>query len=205
MKQQRPATATVKSGRPRGFDPQAALEAALQVFWSKGYDGASLSDLTAAMGINRPSLYAAFGDKQSLFQKAVDRYLSGPVSYFDRALEAPSAREAVERLLNDSIQLATDPSHPRGCLLVQGALSCSESGAAARDELRARRTAGQASIRRRLKRARDEGDLPADADPDELARYVATLMQGLAVQAAGGASRADLRRVAARALRAWPS
>lgn len=193
-----------RPGRPRAFDPGQALEAALTVFWRKGYDGASLTDLTGAMGVSRPSLYAAFGDKQSLFRQALARYLAGPAAYFDRALDAPTAREAVERLLGGAVELGTDPMHPRGCLLVQGALSCSESAGGARDELASRRAAGQAAIRRRLRRAQVEGDLPADVDVGELARYVATVMQGLAVQAASGAGRAELRRVVARALQAWP-
>jgi len=134
----------------------------------------------------------------------VDRYVDGPVAYLRDALNEPTARAVVERLLNGAAELGTDPRNPPGCLLVQGALACGEAAAPAREELVSRRAAGEAEIRRRLKRAKAEGDLPAAADPADLARYVATIMQGLAVQAAGGASRAKLRRVVQTALRAWP-
>src|SRR5947207_13461768 len=107
-------------GRPRAFDADKALDKALKVFWRKGYEGASLPDLTAAMGINRPSLYAAFGNKEELFRKVIARYVDGPASFVRKALEAPTARVAAERLLSGAIALVTDPRNPRGCLLVQG-------------------------------------------------------------------------------------
>ncbi|MEN3334372.1 MAG: hypothetical protein V7641_3737 [Blastocatellia bacterium] len=191
-------------GRPRAFDVDEALDRALQVFWRKGYQGTSLSDLTRAMGINRPSLYAAFGDKQSLFRKVLDRYADGPAAYVREALNKPTARAVVERLLGGAIDLLSDPRTPQGCLTVQGALSCGEAIDAVRQELNTRRAAGEAAIRERFERAKAEGDLPKDANPGDLARYVATVMHGLSVQAAGGASRAELRRIARTALRAWP-
>jgi AcrR family transcriptional regulator len=193
-----------RAGRPREFDPERALDAALKVFWEKGYEGASLADLTRAMGINRPSLYAAFGDKEALFLRVVDRYVDGPASYLSQALEAPTARAVVERLLEGAAGLGTRTAQPRGCLLVNGALACGEEASAVRDHLAARRAAGQLAIQKRLARARAEGDLPRDADPADLARYVATIMQGLAVQTASGATPAALRRVVRTALRAWP-
>ena len=194
-----------RAGRPRAFDPEEAVDAALKVFWEKGYEGASLSDLTQAMGINRPSLYAAFGDKEALFRRAVDRYVHGPASYMGQALEEPTARAAVERLLEGAAGLRAAASQPRGCLLVNGALACGDESASVRADLAARRAAGELAIRRRLARARSEGDLPHDADPADLARFVATVMQGLAVQAAGGASVASLRGVVRTALRALPA
>jgi AcrR family transcriptional regulator len=192
-------------GRPRAFDMDTALDRALQVFWRKGYEGTSLSDLTMAMGINRPSLYAAFGNKEDLFRKALDRYAEGPAAYTRTALDEPTARAVVEQLLHGVVDLLTDPRTPQGCLAVQGALACGDAAAAIRQELVARRVAGEAALCQRLERARTDGDLPADADPTDLARYVTTVAQGMAVQAAGGVSREALRRVVEMALRAWPA
>lgn len=193
-----------KRGRPREFDADKALDRALKVFWRKGYEGASLTDLTRAMGINRPSLYAAFGDKASLFRQVLDRYAAGPACYVRDALNAPTARAVAERLLFGGIDLVTDPKHPRGCLAVQGALACGDEAKGVQKDLAARRSAGEAALRGRFARAAAEGDLPPDANPADLARYVMTVMHGLAVQAAGGARREELRRVAEVALRAWP-
>jgi AcrR family transcriptional regulator len=194
----------VPRGRPREFDTEKALDRALAVFWRKGYEGASLPELTRAMGINRPSLYAAFGDKEELFRRALDRYDEGPAGYVREALNEPTARAVAERLLRGTVDLLTDPRSPRGCLFVQGALACGKAAEPVRQELVARRLAGEAALRRRFQRARAEGDLPAGTDPADLARYLAALIYGMAVQAAGGAKRADLRRVAEIALRAWP-
>src|SRR6187431_311201 len=113
-------------GRPRAFDRDQALELALDVFWRKGYEGASLSDLTEAMGINRPSLYAAFGNKEELFRKALDRYGEGPASYVAQALAEPTARLVIEKLLTAGASLLGDPKNPRGCLAVQAALCCGD-------------------------------------------------------------------------------
>jgi AcrR family transcriptional regulator len=194
----------VPRGRPRAFDVEKALDRALEVFWRKGYEGASLLDLTRAMGINRPSLYAAFGSKEGLFRKALDRYAEGPAAYVRAALNAPTARAVAERLLGGSVDLLTDRRNPRGCLLVQGALACGEAAESVRRELAARRASGEVAVRQRFERALADGDLPADSDPADLARYVVTVMRGMAVQAAGGAGREELRRVAEMALRAWP-
>jgi AcrR family transcriptional regulator len=191
-------------GRPRSFDIDKALDRALQVFWHKGYEGATLSDLTTAMRINRPSLYAAFGNKEMLFRKALDRYADGPAAYVHEALEEATARAVAERLLRGAVDLLTDPHTPSGCLMVQGALSCGEAADPIRQELASRRAAGEAAIRQRFKRALSQGDLPADCDPADLARFVATVIHGMAVQAAGGASRGELRQVAQTALRVWP-
>ena len=191
-------------GRPRSFETGKALDAAMKVFWCKGYEGASLSDLTKAMDINRPSLYAAFGDKESLFRKVLDRYDSGPAAYVREALNQPTAWAAMEKLMEGAADLATASSNPRGCLFVQSALACGDKSKAIRNDLILRRDAGEKSVRLRLKRAQAEGDLPRDANPADLARYVVTVIQGIAVQAAGGATRNELRRVIENALRAWP-
>jgi AcrR family transcriptional regulator len=191
-------------GRPREFDADHALDRALEVFWRKGYEGASLSELTEAMGINRPSLYAAFGNKEELFRKALDRYAQGPAAYVEDALEEPTARAVVERLLREAADAVTDPHSPHGCLGVQAALTCGDAAQSIKEELCARRAASEAALQRRFERARQEGDLPADASSTDLARYVATVAQGMAVQAAGGATRKQLRKVAEMALLALP-
>jgi AcrR family transcriptional regulator len=203
MQRKRTGTGAAR-GRPRTFAVDEALDRALHVFWEKGYEGASLSDLTRAMGINRPSLYAAFGDKESLFRKVLDRYAEGPAAYFRDALEEPTARAVVERLLRESAELQTSRRNPPGCLAVQGALVCGDAAASVRQQLEAHRATGEARLRRRLQQAKASGDLPADADPAELARYVVTIIQGMAVLAAGGASRRALRGVVETAMRAWP-
>jgi len=197
-------TAAAQLGRPRAFDPDVALERAMHVFWAKGYEGASLSDLTQAMRINRPSLYAAFGNKEQLFRKVLDRYASGPLAYFRQALEAPKARDVVEQILFGAARMASDPRLPAGCLMVQGAPACGDSAGSVQKETTARRAASEIALRRRLQRAKREGDLQGNANPGELASYVMTVLQGMAVQGANGARRNQLRRIAQIALRAWP-
>lgn len=190
-------------GRPREFNADAALDSALQVFWRKGYEGASMNDLTEAMGITKPSLYAAFGNKEELFRKALDRYVDGPGGYYQVALQQPTARGVVEHVLYGGADAMTDPVHP-GCLAVQGALCCGEAAETIKLELAARRAKAEDDLRARLARAIAEGDLPAEAEADSLARYVSAILQGMAVQAASGASREQLRKLADMALRSWP-
>lgn len=134
----------------------------------------------------------------------LDRYIDGPAAYTREALQQPTARAVVERLLLGAAEVQTDPRHSQGCLLVQGALSCGEAADSIRQELSARRAAGEAALRERLERAQTEGDLPPGANPSDLARYVATVLHGMAVQAAGGASRGELEQVIRLALRGWP-
>jgi AcrR family transcriptional regulator len=191
-------------GRPRAFDPDAALLRAMHVFWAKGYEGASLSNLTRAMRINRPSLYAAFGNKEELFRKVLDRYVDGPLAYFGKALTAPKARDVIEQIFFGAAKMAGDPRLPAGCLMVQGALAVGNAAGSVRKEAAGRRAGSEVALRRRLQRAKREGDLPKNADPTELARYVMTVLQGMAVQGADGASPDQIRRVAQMALRAWP-
>lgn len=192
------------TGRPRKFDPEVALERAMRVFWEKGFEGASLSDLTEAMGINRPSLYAAFGNKQQLFRKALERYSKGPAASNAAALRLPTAREVVAAILHGNIDLLTCEANPRGCMVVQSALVCGEEGEAVSRELAEKRRATETALRQRLKKAVAEGDLPEASDPAELARFVMTLAYGLSVQATSGAKSEELHRVADMALRAWP-
>jgi AcrR family transcriptional regulator len=190
-------------GRPREFDVDEALDRAMKVFWQKGYEGTTIPDLTDAMGINRPSLYAAFGSKEELFRKAVDRYAENQGCFMEDALKEPKARTVAERLLAGAINLVTDRKNPKGCLMVQGALACGEGAESLRNELISRRLSREAALRQRFERAKLEGDLPLDFHPADLARFVIALIQGIAVQAAGGASRTELQRVAEIAMKAW--
>jgi AcrR family transcriptional regulator len=195
----------VAIGRPREFDVEKALDRAIEVFWRHGYEGASIAHLTDAMGINPPSLYAAFGNKEGLFRKAVDRYVAQHAKFWDVAREAPTARGMVEHLLRASADFLTEDCNPHGCMLVRGALACSEASEEIRKELVARRANGEVAIRERLERAKSDGELPPDLEPADFARYLMTVLEGMSVQAAGGASRADLHRVADMTLRAWPA
>jgi AcrR family transcriptional regulator len=192
-------------GRPRAFDTDKALDRALDLFWRKGYEGTSIADLTEAMGINPPSLYAAFGGKEALFRQALDRYEAKHACVWNEALSAPTGYEAVKKLLEGTADSLGDKHNPKGCLIVQAALSGGDECDPVRQELAARRNKSVAMIRERLARAKREGDLPKDADPASLARYVATVIHGMAVQAVSGVSRPELRRIAATALQAWPS
>jgi len=194
----------VAIGRPRAFDKDQALDQAVHVFWEKGYEGTSIADLAAAMGINPPSLYAAFGNKEALFKKVLERYEAKRDAFFAEAFAAATAREAMARLLDGTVELLSDKRTPQGCLMVQGALCGGEACEGVKQDLASRRLAGEVLIRERLKRAKREDDLPAEADPAALASYVATVMQGMAVQASGGATAKQLREVARQALRAWP-
>jgi AcrR family transcriptional regulator len=189
-------------GRPRAFDAEKALDCAVQIFWRKGYLGTSLSDLTDAMGINRPSLYAAFGNKKSLFRKSLNRYFKGPSAFYDAALQEPTARAVAERLFHSVIDLLTDPQTPTTCLWVHSALSCGDDPL--RKEFAAQRAATIAELRKRFRRAIAEGDLPADTDANAFAHFVLAVNFGLTVQATTGATRKELLLIAEIALTAWP-
>jgi|SRR5579871_5491620 len=191
--------------RPRNFDLDEALDQAVLVFWRLGYERATLTDLCEAMGINRPSLYAAFGTKEELFQRALDRYGDGPDAYEKRALALPTAREVAEALLHGAIERQTGDETPHGCLAVLGATTHPDTDSPVAQALIDARSAGEDAVRERLERAQTAGDLSGDADPAELAAYLRTVIYGLTVQAAGGATRPELERVGELALRAWPT
>jgi AcrR family transcriptional regulator len=192
-------------GRPREFDVELALDRALDVFWRNGYEGTSIADLTTAMGINPPSLYAAFGNKAGLYRKAVDRYVERRTEFWNEALDAPTARAMVEHLLRESADFLTEECNPPGCMLVRGALSCSEAEDALQRELTARRAIGEVRLRERLQQAKDDGTMPSDLDPADYARYIMVVLEGMSVRAAGGATREELHKVADMTLRAWPA
>lgn len=189
-------------GRPREFDTDEALASALRVFWTKGYEGASLTDLTDAMGITRPSLYAAFGNKEALFKQALDLYQTEKLAYVRSALAAPTARGVAERMLEGTIENIT--SECRGCLGVIASVSCSNEASPIRDDVQARAQAGRCAIVERMQRAIDEGDFTIPVEAEAMTRYLLALLQGISVQAGGGASRDELRRVADAALAIWP-
>ncbi|UJR79704.1 TetR/AcrR family transcriptional regulator [Sandaracinus amylolyticus] len=190
--------------RPRAFDVDEATDRALELFWTRGFEGTTLDQLTTAMGINRPSLYATFGSKEGLFQRALERYVAGAGAPVLAALEAETARDAafrVMRFYSDAVGIA---GRPRGCLLVQGALVCNDANVSIRDALSAKRQATLALLTKRFERAKREGELPKEASAADLARYVWSVCQGLAVQSMDGASREQLRRVVDLAMQSFP-
>ena len=204
MKRRAPKIPRPRRGRPRAFDADQALDRAMRVFWQHGYEGASLPDLTRAMKINRPSLYAAFGNKESLFRKALDRYVTRTQIMWNDAMSQPTARQSVEKLLHGVLDHA-GRGQIRGCLLVQGALACGTDAQPIRRELAHRRRENEILLQGRFRRAVSEGDLPPNANAPELARFVITLLHGLAVQLSGGATPRNLRPIVDTALRAFPS
>jgi AcrR family transcriptional regulator len=191
-----------RTGRPRAFDEGKALDAAMRVFWAKSYEGATMSDLTQAMGINRSSMYAAFGDKESLYKLAMARYREVPMTYIRRALKKPTLRVVLESLLRGTVGFLSTPGNPRGCLSVQGALACGTTAEPVKEVAIDWRLQGEAAIRKRLRRAQREGDWIGHLDAADLARFVSSVMAGIAVQAANGASKPEMNRVADIALRA---
>ena len=183
-------------GRPRQFDIDEALENAMNVFWRKGYTAATIPELSRAMGVNRPSLYAAFGSKEELFRRVLDRYRAGPASYVSRAVERETAVEVFTGLMTGVVDLVTDPDRPGGCLFVCAGLASDDETRSVTDELAARRIAGEEDIRVRFEKAKADGDLPGDAEPAALAKFTAAMIWGIAVQAASGSRRSELMNVA---------
>ncbi|WP_316214803.1 MULTISPECIES: TetR/AcrR family transcriptional regulator [unclassified Bradyrhizobium] len=194
----------MSAGRPREFDMDQAVERAMVLFWRRGYEGTSMADLTAALGITRASLYAAFGNKEGLFQRVMDRYEAKAGGYRTAAEQAATSLEAVRLWLTGPVALHGDKQNPPGCLGVQGALACGVESDTIRSDLASRRQRGEAAIRRRLQRAAKDHDLPGDDDPADLARYLSALIYGMAVLAAGGTRRGELQGVADVALHHWP-
>ncbi len=195
---------TTTKGRPREFDVDEALAAALRVFWTKGYEGASLSDLTEAMGITRPSLYAAFGNKESLFCKALDLYEREKLDYVREALAAPTARQVAERMLRGALAVQNSTCDPKGCLGVISTVACGSEAESIRAHVIARRESSHQAMIERFERAKREGDLPADADVPGLTAYLLALLQGMAVQAGSGASNEQLEALIETSLTLWP-
>jgi TetR/AcrR family transcriptional regulator, copper-responsive repressor len=192
-------------GRPLSFDRDAALETAMHVFWERGYEAASISDLTSAMRITPPSLYTAFGDKEQLFLEAIERYALGYGSAGARALdEEPTARGAIERWLLEAANELTQPCHPKGCMVVMAATNCSAAAERVQDALLLRRTEAIANVGRRIQGGIDSGELPPDTDAKDLANFYATIYQGMSMQAKDGATHESLLATVRTAMRSWP-
>jgi AcrR family transcriptional regulator len=201
------ATAPAKPrGRPLSFDREAALERAMHVFWEHGYEAASIALLTTAMGITPPSLYAAFGDKEKLFLEAIERYALGPGSAWTRALaEEPTARESIQRLLEEAAAELTRPCHPLGCMMVMATTNCSVAAQHIQEVLAKRRAIGVGNMQARIQRGIDKGEMRPGTDAEALANFYATVYQGMSMQAKDGASHASLLATAEMAMRSWPA
>jgi len=194
-------TGNGKTGRPIGFDKDAALEAAMLLFWERGYEGTSMADLTQAMGLNPSSIYAAFGDKHALFSLAVERYMKTRAQYATKALEAPTLKRVIRALFDNTIAFLTTPGHPPTCMTLAGAVGCSLDASPARDLMTAIRKQNQVALKERLLKARKSGELSKEINVDDYARYLSTIVAGLSIQAANGSTKTELNRTAQMALR----
>lgn len=197
----------VKSrGRPRGFDRDSALRAAMQVFWRLGYEGASMAELTREMGINAPSLYAAFGSKEGLFLEAMRLYVqieNGDT--WGMLSAAPTARDAIRLLLEHSARSLSRPHLPHGCMLILGDTNTSVQNDTVRKHLCDWRRGAQATFEERIRRGVADGDVPQGADVKAIAAFYMTVLQGLSLRARDGASREAMLQVVAGAMAAWDS
>ena len=197
---------TKAKGRPRSFDREEALDRAMILFWQHGYEATSLAQLTSAMGISPPSLYAAFGDKEKLFLEAIERYITRGGADADTLMGgARTAREAVARFLAATAVRLTDPNFPRGCMVVLSAMSGSDEAAGVQARLAACRNSWQKELERRIARGIEEGDVPASASPGALAAFYMAVTQGMSLHAKDGSSRRRLEEIATTAMQAWPA
>ena len=199
------ATLAAPKGRPREFCLDAALAAALRVFWRNGYEGASMAELTAEMGITKPSLYAAFGNKEALFHKALDLYEREKLAYMGSALEAPTARGVAERLLRGALEIQMSPCDPKGCLGVISTAACGAEAEPIKAEVVKRRASSEAALVARFQQAKAAGEFPDGIEAEALTRYLFALMQGLALQGGSGATCEQLRQLVDTSLAMWPS
>lgn len=188
-------------GRPRVFDMDEALDKALEIFWKRGYEGTSIGELSERLNINKPSLYAAFGNKEELFKKALSKYTAGPVSFIREVINEPTALKVAEAFLYKSAEFLTDPQHPKGCMIVQAALSSTENSDLVKDLLIGYRAEYERFLAERFEKAKKEGDLSNEIDPEYLAKYLATLHQGMSVQATSGASKKELLEISKLAMK----
>jgi AcrR family transcriptional regulator len=190
-----------KTGRPIGFDKEAALEAAMLLFWERGFEGASMADLTQAMGVSASSIYAAFGDKHKLFSLAVKRYLETRAQYATQALALPTLDKVVRALFDNTVAFLTGLGHPPTCMSLAGAMGCSLEAAPARDLMTEVRKKNEVAIKERLLAARKAGELSKEINIDDYTRFLSMLLAGLSIQAANGSTKTELRRTAQMAVR----
>ena len=196
---------TKPRGRPLAFNQDDALEKALQIFWSRGYEGASMAELADALGINKPSIYATFGNKEALFRKALAKYLAGPAAFIGEAMKEPTAHQVVEKFLLLAVDFFSDKNTPNGCMIVQGALTCSAGSTLIQQELIAYRKSYEDALAQRFEQAITQGDLPAHVNAAALAKYLTTIHQGMSVQATSGATKEELLAIIEIALSNWPT
>jgi AcrR family transcriptional regulator len=190
-------------GRPPSFNHDEALEKALNVFWLYGYEGTSMAELTEALGMNKPSIYAAFGNKEELFRKVLAKYLAGPVAFVAEAINQPTAQKVIEKFLFGAVESLTNPNTPRGCMVVQGALTCGAGSAQIQQELIIHRQGYENALKQRFDLAIAQAELPPQTNSAALAKYLATVHQGLSVQATSGATKAELTEVVNIAIQNW--
>jgi AcrR family transcriptional regulator len=194
-----------RRGRTREFCADEALARALETFWTKGYEGTSVTDLVAAMGIGRPSLYAAFGNKEELFKKALDLYEREKMAYVRQALAEPRARRVAQALLQGTIEIVSRENQPQGCLRVISSVPCGSDADSIRSHVAERSKAAREALVQRFTQAGKEGDLPEEVDPAGLAGMLLATLQGISVQAREGANRQELEAAATAVLDLWPS
>jgi AcrR family transcriptional regulator len=194
-------TGNGKTGRPISFDKGSALEAAMLLFWERGYEGTSMADLSEAMGLNPSSIYAAFGDKHALFSLAVKRYMDSRAQYAAKALEERTLERVIRALFDNTVAFLTTPGHPPNCMTLAGAMGCSVDATPARDLMTEIRKQNQVAMRERFLKARKCGELPKDINVDDYTSYLSSILAGLSIQAANGATKEELRRTAQMALR----
>lgn len=191
-------------GRPRGFDRNAALQAAMQVFWLRGYEATSLSDLTKAMGINAPSLYAAFACKEALFEEALELYEAAEGALPQRLLrEGRTAKEGFAAMLRFYAGYYVNTDHPPGCMVVLSAIVGAPENKSVRALMTRSRRAAMDALEQRIRRGQTEGDVPATADAAVMAAFYTTLVQGMSIQARDGATKKQLLAIVETAMKAW--
>lgn len=194
-----------RRGRPPAFDHEDALEKAMQTFWVYGYEGTSMAVLIEAMDMNKPSIYAAFGNKEALFNQVLDKYVSGPSAFVQEAMAEPTSYQVAKKFLTKAVELLTQQRTQRGCMIVQGALSCGTEAETIQKKLISYRASIEENFKKRFDLAIANADLPEDTNTSALAKYVATIHQGISVQASSGASKDELMGVVNMAMQIWPN